>query len=603
MCGLAGEVRFDSARADIRTVDAMTAALADRGPDDAGLWSHGRVALGHRRLRLIDLSDASAQPMSTPEAGLTGVLNGCIYNYRELRTELAAAGHRFFSDGDTEVALRAYAHWGPQFAEHLIGTFAVAITERDSGRLVLARDRLGVKPLYLAASPGVLRFASTLPALLAADGVDTSIDPVALAHYLSFHSVVPAPRTILAGVRKLPPATVRVVEPDGRSTDHVYWRPDFSRKPEHAAWTEKDWQEQLLASLRTAVKRRSIADVEVGVLLSGGLDSSLVVALLASEHGPGLKTFSIGFDSSDEQLGDEFRYSDLVAQMYGTDHQRIRVGEEDLVQPIEACLAAMPEPMVSHDCVAFYLLSQVVSAHCPVVQTGQGADEVLGGYHWYQSLAQVSRGAALPAYDRAFLDRSASELRAAISPDLELPDPADQLLRGLDPARAWLTEHFNRPGAQSAVDAAMRMDTTVMLVDDPVKRVDAMTMAHGLEARMPFLDHEFVELAAACPVPFKLARGGKGVLKQAARGLLPRSVLQRPKGYFPVPALFRLQGKLVERVRDTLESPEARRRGVFRPEYVAGLLRDPNAAHTPLNGNKLWQLATLEMWLQARGIS
>ncbi|GLY14681.1 N-acetylglutaminylglutamine amidotransferase [Kineosporia rhizophila] len=599
MCGLAGEVRFDGARADVPTVDRMTSTMADRGPDDTGLWSHGRVALGHRRLRLIDLSDASAQPMVDPAAGLTGVLNGCIYNYRELRTELAAAGHRFFSDGDTEVVLKAYAQWGTGFAQRLIGTFAVVIVERDSGQVVLARDRLGVKPLYLAPFPGGLRLASTLPALLAAGDVDTSIDPVALAHYLSFHSVVPAPRTILAGVRKLPPATVRVFSADGSSTDHVYWQPDFSRRPEHAAWSQRDWQQALLEALGTAVRRRTVADVEVGVLLSGGLDSSLVVALLATAGGERLRTFSIGFEG---RLGDEFRYSDLVAEAYGTDHQRIRVGEVDLVQPVEACIAAMPEPMISHDCVAFYLLSQVVAAHCPVVQTGQGADEVLGGYHWYPPFAQVGRGAALATYDRVFLDRPSAELAAVISPDLLVRD-ADPFLRGLDPARAWLSTHFDRPGAQTAADAAMRMDTTVMLVDDPVKRVDSMTMAHGLEARMPFLDHEFVELAAACPVPYKLAGGGKGVLKQAARGLLPRAVIDRPKGYFPVPALVRLQGKLAERVRDTLESPEARRRGLFRREYVSELLRDPNAAVTPLNGNKLWQLASLEMWLQARGIS
>jgi asparagine synthase (glutamine-hydrolysing) len=259
--------------------------------------------------------------------------------------------------------------------------------------------------------------------------------------------------------------------------------------------------------------------------------------------------------------------------------------------------------MISHDCVAFYLLSEVVSAHVPVVQTGQGADEVLGGYHWYPPFAQVGRAAALGTYDRVFLDRSAAELGEMLSPDLLAASHSpDRLLRRLDPARAWLAEHFDRPGAETAADAAMRMDTTVMLVDDPVKRVDSMTMAHGLEARMPFLDHEFVELAAACPVPYKLARGGKGVLKQAARGLLPATVIDRPKGYFPVPALVHLDGKLAERVRDTLESPEARRRGLFRPEYVTGLLRDPNAARTPLNGNKLWQLATLEMWLQAQGI-
>jgi len=608
MCGLAGEVRFDACRADVVAVEAMVATMSDRGPDDCGSWSHGRFALGHRRLALIDRSRTSAQPMVDPVTGLTCVLNGCVYNYRALRAELVAAGHRFFSTGDTEVVLRAYAQWGPDFARHLIGTFAVAIVERDTGRLTLARDRLGVKPLYLAAVPGGLRFASTLPALLAAGGLDTAIDPVALTHYLSFHSVVPAPRTILAGVRKLPPATVRVYEPDGRSTDRRYWEADFSRRPEHLGWTEQDWQEALLESLGTAVLRRTVADVEVGVLLSGGLDSSLVVALLARLVGAGgrLRTFSIGFGSSGGFAGEEFHWSDLVAEMFGTDHQRIRVSEQDLVRPVEACIEAMPEPMVSHDCVAFYLLSEVVSTQVPVVQCGQGADELLGGYHWYPAFAQIERTAALSTYDRVFLDRDATELRAVLSRDLlrqASTVETDPLLRRLDPARAWLAGQFDRPGAQTATDAALRMDTTVMLVDDPVKRVDAMTMAHGLEARMPFLDHEFVELAAACPVPYKLAAGGKGVLKRAARGLLPTTVIDRPKGYFPVPALLNLEGKLAERVQDTLRSTPARDRGLFRPEYVRGLLEAPNLARTPLNGNKLWQLALLEMWLQARGIA
>lgn len=606
MCGLAGEVRFDSSRADVTAVERMSALLSDRGPDDAGSWSHGRVAFGHRRLALIDLTDAGAQPMVDPVTGLTCVLNGCIYNYRQLRAELTAAGHRFFSAGDTEVVLKAYAQWGVDFVGHLIGTFAVAIAERDTGRVVLARDRLGVKPLYLAAIPGGLRFASTLPALLAGGGVDTSIDPVALTHYLSFHSVVPAPRTVLTGVRKLPAATVRVLEPDGRSTDHLYWEPDFSRRPEHTGWSEQDWREALLESLTTAVDRRTVADVEVGVLLSGGLDSSLVVALLA-RLGTGnhrLRTYSIGFDGAADHPGDEFRYSDLVAEMFGTEHHRIRVGDNDLVQPVQACIAAMPEPMVSHDCVAFYLLSEVVSAQVPVVQSGQGADEVLAGYHWYPAFAQVSRAAARQTYERVFLDRDAAELNAALTPDLlrEAAAGSDPLLRYLDPARAWLAGRFDRPGAQTATDAALRMDTTVMLVDDPVKRVDAMTMAHGLESRLPFLDHEFVELAAACPVPYKLAGGGKGILKQAARGLLPTTVIDRPKGYFPVPALSQLRGKPAERVQDVLRSGPARRRGLFRQEYVDDLLERPGAGRTPLNQNKLWQLATLEMWLQAREI-
>ncbi|MGW4497145.1 N-acetylglutaminylglutamine amidotransferase [Micromonospora sp. NPDC004336] len=593
MCGLAGEFRRDGSRADVSAVERMAATMSDRGPDDSGVWAQGPTALGHRRLKIIDLSAASGQPLVDPGAGLTGVFNGCIYNYRELRAELQAKGHRFFSSGDSEVVLKAYAEWGLDFVDHLVGMFAVAISERDTGRLVLARDRLGIKPLYVAETPGVVRFASTLPALLAGGGVDTGIDPVALAHYLSFHSIVPPPRTILRGVAKLPPATVRVYEADGRTSERVYWDPSFTRSAERAGWSERDWQDALLESLTTAVRRRMVADVPVGVLLSGGLDSSLVVALLAGEGQRGLSTFSIGFDSVGGREGDEFRYSDLVAKTFDTDHHQIRVAAADLVPPLEAAVAAMSEPMVSHDCVAFYLLSEEVARHVKVVQSGQGADEILGGYHWYPPLARVGRDEALDTYARAFFDRDAAGLARVLNP---------AWLADGDPAREFVAAHLGRAGAQTAVDAGLRIDTQVMLTDDPVKRVDNMTMAHGLEARVPFLDHEFVELAASCPPELKLAQGGKGVLKEIGRRVLPHEVIDRPKGYFPVPGLTHLEGKLLDRVRDALSAPEARRRDLFRADYVDALLADPNAELTPLNGNKLWQLGLLEMWLQSHGI-
>ncbi|MBW4704922.1 MULTISPECIES: N-acetylglutaminylglutamine amidotransferase [unclassified Micromonospora] len=595
MCGLAGEFRRDGSRADVSAVERMAATMSDRGPDDSGVWSQGATALGHRRLKIIDLSAASGQPIVDPAAGLTGVFNGCIYNYRELRQELQAKGHRFFSSGDSEVVVKAYAEWGLDFVDHLIGMFAVAITERDTGRLVLARDRLGIKPLYLAETPGVVRFASTLPALLAGGGIDTTIDPVALSHYLSFHSIVPPPRTILRGVAKLPPATVRVYEPDGRTHERVYWDPSFTRDASRADWSARDWEDALLESLTTAVRRRMVADVPVGVLLSGGLDSSLVVALLAGEGQTrsGLSTFSIGFDAVGGREGDEFVYSDLVAKTFGTDHHQLKVAAGDLVPPLEAAVAAMSEPMVSHDCVAFYLLSQEVSKHVKVVQSGQGADEILGGYHWYPPLAGIDREQALDSYAKAFFDRDAAGLARVLNP---------AWLADGDPAREFVAAHLGRAGAQTAVDAGLRIDTQVMLTDDPVKRVDNMTMAHGLEARVPFLDHEFVELAASCPPELKLAQGGKGVLKEIGRRVLPHEVIDRPKGYFPVPGLTHLEGKLLDRVRDALTAPQARRRDLFRADYVNALLADPNAELTPLNGNKLWQLGLLEMWLQSHGI-
>jgi asparagine synthase (glutamine-hydrolysing) len=571
----------------------MRDPLAPRGPNGTGMWAHGPAALGHRRLSIIDLSEAGAQPMVDSDLGLTVAFNGCIYNYPALRSELIAAGYHFFSTSDTEVVLKAYHRWGIRCVDHFAGMFAFAIVERASGRLVLARDRLGIKPLYLAESPGRLRFASTLPALVAGGGIDTSLDPVALHHYLSFHSVVPAPRTILAGVRKLPPATVRVVEADGRMTDEVYWSPSHSRDPERLSMTASEWQEEVLERLRVAVARRMVADVPVGVLLSGGIDSSLVVALLAGEGQTDLTTFSIGFEAAGGESGDEFHYSDLIARHFGTRHHQIRIPTSDVLPAVEQAIAAMSEPMVSHDCVAFFLLSREVSKTVRVVQSGQGADEIFAGYDWYPPLAGVARQDAAQAYERVFVDRSDAALRDLLNPQWRLDN---------DPSRAFVAAHFDAPGAETALDAALRLDSQIMLVDDPVKRVDNMTMAWGLEARVPFLDHEVVELAALCPPELKLAGGGKGVLKEASRKVLPAEVIDRKKGYFPVPAIRHLSGALLERVSDALNSQAARDRGLYQAEPIRRLLADPNTTRTTLGSNELWQVALLEMWLQEQGV-
>ncbi|GAA3154519.1 N-acetylglutaminylglutamine amidotransferase [Planomonospora alba] len=595
MCGLSGEIRFDGHGADVGAVDRMTCAMRERGPDGSGLWSQGPVAFGHRRLKIIDLSGKAAQPMADGELGLVAVFNGCLYNYRELREELRAAGYRFFSASDTEVLVKAYHRWGPGCVEHFKGMFAFAVAERDTGRLVLGRDRLGIKPMYLAQDSARLRFASTLPALLAGGGVDTGIDPVALHHYMTFHSLVPGERTILTGVRKLPAATVRTVEPDGTVTDHRYWDPPYTRSalPGAAAWPAGEWREAVLERLRAAVRRRMVADVPVGVLLSGGLDSSLIVALLAEEGQTDLTTFSIGFHGAGGEPGDEFFYSDLVAREFGTDHHRILIDDTRLPPALERTVAAMSEPMASHDCVAFHLLSEEVSKHVSVVQSGQGADEVFAGYSWFPPLAGVARGQAAAVYAREFFDRPHAELAGILAPGRLVDE---------DVSTAFVERCLAAPGAETALDAVLRLETTVMLPDDPAKRVDNMTMAFGLEARTPFLDHELVELAAACPPELKLASGGKGVLKDAARTLLPAEVVDRPKGYFPVPAVRHIDGPLLELVRDALTGPTARARGLFRREYVDGLLAAPGEHRTPLGVNVLWQIGLLELWLQARGI-
>lgn len=590
MCGLFGEIRFDGRSADVAALERGCASLACRGPDGFGVWAQGPVALGHRRLSIIDLSVRGSQPFVDPVTGLTVAFNGCIYNYIELRTELGRLGHSFHSSSDTEVIAKSYAEWGTGCVSHFQGMFAFAIVEHETGRLVLARDRLGIKPMYIAGSGHRMRFASTLPALLAAGGVDTSIDRTALSYYMTFHSVVPAPLTILTGVRKLPPATVRVVEANGRTHDSVYWDALFERDDTRREWSELDWQEALMGALSTAVKRRVVADVPVGVLLSGGIDSSLVVALLAESGQSDLKTFSVGFDDAGGESGNEFEYSNLVATHFGTDHHRITIGSSRLLPAIDGAVHAMSEPMVSHDCVAFYLLSQEVAQHVKVVQSGQGADEVLGGYDWYPPLINVSRDRAVEAYSGVFFDRRFPALGQLLEDEWVMAD---------DAPTAFIENQFQRPGAETAVDAALRNDTTIMLVDDPVKRVDNMTMAWALEARVPFLDHEFVELAARIPPWLKLAGGGKGVLKNASRGILPDAVIDRTKGYFPVPAIRQLEGPYLERIRAALTDPVARSRGLFRPAAVERMLAAPNETRTTLGSNALWQLGLIEMWLQA----
>uniref|UniRef100_UPI000D14EC8F N-acetylglutaminylglutamine amidotransferase n=1 Tax=Peterkaempfera griseoplana TaxID=66896 RepID=UPI000D14EC8F len=387
---------------------------------------------------------------------------------------------------------------------------------------------------------------------------------------------------------------VRVVEPDGRHQDHLYWKPSYVRSPEHRGMDAADWSEAVLEALRTAVRRRMVGDVPVGVLLSGGLDSSLIVALLAEEGQENLLTYSVGFETEGCEQGDEFFYSDLVAKRFATEHHQLMVPSDRLATAVDGAVAAMSEPMVSHDAVAFHLLSEQVVKEVKVVQSGQGADEVFAGYHWYPDLAAVERERASERYAEVYFDRPHADLARMLQPDM---------LVAQDASAALVNEQMAADGAETALDAALRLDTHVMLADDPVKRVDNMTMDWGLEARVPFLDHELVELAAACPPEFKLAQAGKGVLKDAGRRLLPREVIDRPKGYFPVPAVRHMAGPVLGRVREALSAPEARNRGLFREEYVAELLSAPRDHRTRRGANALWQIAVLEIWLQTHGIS
>ncbi|MDG4811832.1 N-acetylglutaminylglutamine amidotransferase [Hydrogenovibrio sp. 3SP14C1] len=594
MCGICGEIYWDGQMASETKLVPMLAELEKRGPDDGGTWVQNHVGLGHRRLSIIDLSEAGHQPMLDDEISL--VFNGCIYNYEALRAELIELGHEFRSHSDTEVIIKAYRQWGMECVTRFEGMFAFAIWDDHQHQLLLARDRFGIKPLYYAPVEGGVRFASNTQALLASGGIDTNIDPVGLHHQFTLHAVVPAPHTILKGIRKLEPGHWMIVNPDGQMYKKAYWHLEAKRPTaDEAPQTEQEWIDTIHESLKQSVhKRLTAADVPVGVLLSGGLDSSLIVALLAEAGVKDIRTFSIGFEDVPEEKGSEFEYSDLVVEQYQTNHQKYLIPNETVLPRLTEAVDAMAEPMFGQDAIAFYLLSEKVSEDVKVVMSGQGADEVFAGYFWYPMMAKAAASLndtsrPVDAFAPYYFDRSHAEWLEMIEDDYHVYDVTSELIN----------DRLSDEGADSYLDQVLRLDTTTLIVDDPVKRVDNMTMAWGLEARVPFLDHHLVELAMSAPTDLKL-KDFKYILKKIARGIVPDEVIDRPKGYFPMPALKYVRGPFYEMMKSILTSPQAKARGLFKPAYIQKLLDHPEAdeSFTAIKGSKLWHAALLELWLQ-----
>ena len=587
MCGICGELRFDGSSPDLDIIKRMSEKVARRGPDHAATFSDGPLAFGHRRLAIIDLTPSADQPMVDEDLRISLVFNGTIYNYKELRAELTEMGYAFFSEGDTEVIIKAYHAWGEKCVERFFGMFAFALWDMRHATLFLARDRFGIKPLYYSLDGASLRFASNVQALLASGGVDTSIDAVALHHHFTLHAVVPAPRTILNGVKKLPPATTMTFTATGQITLRTYWSLDATRPAQ--TLSEQDWLKATRIVLTRAVERhRLAADVPVGVLLSGGLDSSLLVGLLA-DHVENLLTFSVGFEDIGDgaEKGDEFEYSDQVAEHFNTRHHKFLIPNSEVLSRLPEAVSNMAEPMVSQDAIGFFLLGERVSEEVKVVLSGQGADEVFGGYFWYPVMDQA-QGSNLERFSSNYFDRDHAEYLEMVKPAYHVPDVTSVLVES----------GLNKENADTFLDQVLRFDVTTLVVDDPVKRVDNMTMAWGLEARVPFLDHELVELAAKMPPELRLKEGGKFPLKAIARGMIPDSVIDRPKGYFPVPALKYVRGDFLEFMRGILLSDVCIKRGIYQRPYVEKLLADPEAHLTRIQGSKLWHLALLELWLQ-----
>ena len=592
LCAIAGEIAFHGAQAEPTAVKKMANAFVSSDDHANSIWFNGWAALGQLPLTRGGTSESTSRPTHDTEHELTIVVDGRLTNRDQLHDELVR-DFRFQSVTDAAVLLAAYRKWGDDFVEHLHGEFTIVLADLRRRRVLFCRDRLGVKPLYLAHLDGRLRFASTLPALVASGGIDTSVDAIGLHHYMSWHSIVPAPRSILTGVTKLPPATMQILEADGQVVERTYWRPEYARSTAHADWSTQDWEDAMYRALQAAVRRRLVTDDTTGVLLSGGLDSSLLVALMAEAGERNIPTFSVGFDSAGQESGNEFEFSDRIAKDFQTDHHTLHIGSAEFSGAVKDAVAAMMEPMASHDVPAFYLHSQVVAEQANVVQSGQGADEIFAGYNYHRAAEAVPRDGVLDVFSEAFVDHTHQELSLIL-------DPA--WLVSTDVSRKLVADALNAPGAETSVDAVLRLETQLFMADDPVKRVSNMSSIAGLEARVPFLDHELVELVLACPNELKTAQGGKGILKDIGRQVLPSEVIDRPKGYFPVPALRHLEDPILSDIKDALHALEAQQRGLFQADYVENLLANPNDHYVPTGGNVLWKLGLLELWLQSHKV-
>jgi asparagine synthase (glutamine-hydrolysing) len=623
MCGIAGKVYFDPARSVERPVlERMNAVLAHRGPDDAGIYCERSVGLAHRRLSIIDLSPAGHQPMANEDGTIWIVFNGEIYNFQDLRPGLVERGHRFRSRTDTEVILHLYEERGARCVEALRGMFAFAIWDGRRRQLVLARDRLGKKPLCYQWDGEAFRFASEAKAILQDPAVAPRPDLEGISQYLTY-GYVPSPGSAFQGLRKLPPAHYLTCR-DGEVEVVRYWRLRRDRK---ANRPEDEWCQEIRDRLQEAVRIRLMSDVPLGAFLSGGIDSSAVVAMM-SRATPGLiKTFSIGFD---EPEYDEIRYARLVARRYGTDHHELVV-RPDAVAVLPKLTWHFDEPFADSSAVPTYYVSQMTRQHVTVALNGDAGDENFGGYDRYVAnllaasfdrwpgagflrhgarwglhlLPCSGRRTSLLYRGRRFLDglTASPERRYARWFCHFHGERKEELLspefRGaLDGADALdvLLGAYRESDAPDFADAMLGVDAGLYLPDDLLVKVDIASMAHSLEARSPFLDHEFMEFAATIPSNLKLrGRTKKYILKRALADLVPAEVLHRPKKGFAVPIEHWLRHTLKDLAYDTLLSSRAQARGYFRPEVVQRYLDEHTRGRSSWH-NLLWNLLMLELW-------
>jgi asparagine synthase (glutamine-hydrolysing) len=618
MCGICGVAMAErGAVADVEAVKRMNERLAHRGPDSDGLFHDGGVALAMRRLSIIDLEHGD-QPISNEDGSVTVVQNGEIYNYRELRKGLESAGHRFRTSSDTEVLVHLYEEHGDGFVERLRGMFAIALWDARERRLLLARDRFGIKPLYYRLVDGTLSFASELKAMLAQPGFSRQIDPRAVAAYLAFNSI-PAPLTIFAEARKLPQGTLAVWR-DGELTQTRYARPQPVPAGEVRRRPAGRLAEELRETLRDSVRAHLVADVPVGVLLSGGVDSAGLVALAAGEQADPVKTFSVGFE---EASFDELDRARLVAERYGTEHHEI-VLRPDAVELFPKLIDAFDEPFGDSSALPTYLVSELAAGEVKVALSGEGGDELFGGYYTYVAdllAPRVGRLAALAAPLAELLPSSNSKVsldykakrfaRGAHLPPLERHHAWKEifsrqlqasLLGGQDPGWDPVDVYRERYAETAGAEPLARLqdvDLGIYLVDDLLVKTDRSSMAHSLELRVPFLDSEVAAMALGLATPLKV-RGlaKKRLLRQALAPLLPKEILRGPKQGFSIPVAAWLRGPLRGFAHEVLSTETLSRQGWLDPATVATLLDRHCAGREDLS-RQLWGLIAFTLWFDS----
>jgi asparagine synthase (glutamine-hydrolysing) len=627
MCGIAGWVGARGGGYPV--LDGMLRALEHRGPDDTGRFFDGEAALGMTRLSIIDLV-TGRQPMTSSEGTATVVFNGEIYNFRGLREELVRNGHRFATRSDTEVLLRAWEAWGDACVERLHGMFAFALWDGRRRRLLLARDRLGKKPLYYWHRDGLLVFGSEPKALLRHPAVGRALDLAALEHYVAF-GYTPASRSIFEGIAKLPPAHVATLADDALALRR-YWALPVGGAPRADA--DGDMRARVRAAVRDAVRARLEADVPLGVFLSGGVDSSVIVACMRELNVGRLATFSVGFGADPSH--DELPYARALADHFETEHHE-EVLEPKIADLAAAVVRACDEPFADSSAIATLVVAEATARHVKVALSGIGGDETFGGYPRYLGVRVSEAWARVPRLLRAVPEALARRLpEAATSRNVgdwarrfadgaarEMPERYIGWTRFFDTSAlaALATPALGRRfdgdveaahraawasrAAGDACDGAWRMDLVTYLPDDLLTMADRMSMARSLEVRAPFCDHRLIELSLSIPASTKLAGGSlKGLLKAAFADVLPPPVLRRPKQGFMIPLNRWLRTELRHLVEDALAPDRVRARGLWRPDVVGRLVREQlDGVRT--HGDRLWALLMLELWmreyLDARG--